>query len=516
MTYNILLATRMPYSGKAKSRKRVCVLLCLAALALPIQGLAQSFYGLDAGYGELENPASLVDDDYFTVGVHYRSSRYAFDELMNNGTGQLKVPLYNENRRFGGLGFQLQSQRQGEHSAMRRQGIGLGYAHQVALGKQLNMSLGLQAGYFQQKLEGSVWTTGSQWDPLYGYNSALPSGELAAEYNATDWELTSGVMFYTSGKFGQPDYYLSVAAHRLNKPSYSSWKPENALPVLWESAASARLAKGTHWQFALFGRHKYTPDWKYYAAGARVHADLQSLKGAYWQQAQMAFTVRYSSFHRGLFGVHLQQPNYRVGIAYETAPLQVTETPMKGTFELSVVFCSLRTRHARKQVAKPATPAVPVGNWQQKRVFSFDQQETFEREVEALVADKDARREPSGKTSKGEAVAVRLARNFQYAFNDAGLNDQAREFLEDLARLLRKDPAVHLEIVGHTDNVGSADANGRVAQDRARAVQQFLQQQGIAAERLRIVSKGATEPLVPNSSDENRARNRRVEFIMYY
>lgn len=67
-------------------------------------------------------------------------------------------------------------------------------------------------------------------------------------------------------------------------------------------------------------------------------------------------------------------------------------------------------------------------------------------------------------------------------------------------------------IAGHTDSIGSPDYNNRLGLRRAEAVKELLIKYGVASERLRVESFGATRPVTSNDTEEGRARNRRVEF----
>jgi len=77
--------------------------------------------------------------------------------------------------------------------------------------------------------------------------------------------------------------------------------------------------------------------------------------------------------------------------------------------------------------------------------------------------------------------------------------------------VMKEDPKLVLEIGGHTDDVGKADYNMKLSGERAAAVVQWLVAHGVAASRLSSHGYGDTQPLVKNTSDENRAKNRRVE-----
>jgi len=98
-----------------------------------------------------------------------------------------------------------------------------------------------------------------------------------------------------------------------------------------------------------------------------------------------------------------------------------------------------------------------------------------------------------------------------FDFNKAVLRDDSAPVLEQLHALFAGDPAFAAEIGGHTDNVGGADYNLKLSNARAGAVKAWLVDHGVAASRLAARGYGDTKPLVPNTNDENRAKNRRVE-----
>ncbi len=69
-----------------------------------------------------------------------------------------------------------------------------------------------------------------------------------------------------------------------------------------------------------------------------------------------------------------------------------------------------------------------------------------------------------------------------------------------------------LQVRGHTDNVGNAAYNRELSERRANAVRDYLQQQGVAAQRLHITGFGEDKPIASNATETGRAQNRRVEF----
>lgn len=73
--------------------------------------------------------------------------------------------------------------------------------------------------------------------------------------------------------------------------------------------------------------------------------------------------------------------------------------------------------------------------------------------------------------------------------------------------------SLNLSIEGHTDDVGSVEANNKLSLERARTIRNELLTMGISSKRLNVVGHGQMRPMVMNNSVENRAKNRRVEIV---
>jgi outer membrane protein OmpA-like peptidoglycan-associated protein len=109
---------------------------------------------------------------------------------------------------------------------------------------------------------------------------------------------------------------------------------------------------------------------------------------------------------------------------------------------------------------------------------------------------------------------IRITQQIQFEFNKAIIKPGISfKILDEVAGVLVDNPKITLEVQGHTDNVGADAYNMRLSQARADAVRAYLVARGIAAARLAARGYGFHQPLVPNSTDANRALNRRVQFI---
>ena len=101
-----------------------------------------------------------------------------------------------------------------------------------------------------------------------------------------------------------------------------------------------------------------------------------------------------------------------------------------------------------------------------------------------------------------------------FATNMSDVNSNSKLALDKLVKVFAAYPETNILIEGHTDDVGEAAYNQTLSEKRAVAVGNYLKAAGVAPSRLTIKWYGETQPKVENSSDANRAENRRVEFAI--
>lgn len=106
------------------------------------------------------------------------------------------------------------------------------------------------------------------------------------------------------------------------------------------------------------------------------------------------------------------------------------------------------------------------------------------------------------------------ADSLNFAFDSAELTADARRALDAAAVVIRDNPGVQLDLIGHTDSKGSEIYNLGLSERRARAAVAYLVSQGVAADQLRAIGRGEAEPVASNNTDSGRARNRRVELVV--
>lgn len=113
--------------------------------------------------------------------------------------------------------------------------------------------------------------------------------------------------------------------------------------------------------------------------------------------------------------------------------------------------------------------------------------------------------------NKGDTLTIR---NIQFEYNSAKLTDDSKDGIAKIAELMAAHPYWHVELAGHTDDIGSDAYNQKLSTDRAEAVRKALIALGIDPKRMQAIGHGSTLPVAPNDTEENKAKNRRTELII--
>ncbi len=112
------------------------------------------------------------------------------------------------------------------------------------------------------------------------------------------------------------------------------------------------------------------------------------------------------------------------------------------------------------------------------------------------------------------APAIDLASlRLQFAFDDYSLSSKSKENLEKLAEWMKKAGNAKVQVEGHTCDIGTNEYNLALGERRANSAKTYLEGLGISSARISTISYGEERPMVPNSDEGNRSKNRRDEFV---
>jgi len=126
--------------------------------------------------------------------------------------------------------------------------------------------------------------------------------------------------------------------------------------------------------------------------------------------------------------------------------------------------------------------------------------------------------EPLGCPTKPALVVVtdcevKITQQIHFEFNKDKIRPESFPVLDAVVDALQKNPPIKIEVQGHTDNKGTAKYNKDLSNRRANSVMKYLVSHGVEMGRLTHYGYGFERPLVDNSTDGNRALNRRVQFV---
>jgi len=157
-----------------------------------------------------------------------------------------------------------------------------------------------------------------------------------------------------------------------------------------------------------------------------------------------------------------------------------------GVFALSLQACK-----TKKIVAKP-NPPVAV-------------EKPVEKPVETAPVEEKTEAAPAPEKPNFNFT------NVQFEFNSGVLKTASFQILDDVAKEMKKDPSAKFALNGHSSAEGTVEHNMSLSVDRANSVKSYLVNAGINGANLSIKGFGATEPLKPNTTEEGKELNRRVE-----
>lgn len=122
---------------------------------------------------------------------------------------------------------------------------------------------------------------------------------------------------------------------------------------------------------------------------------------------------------------------------------------------------------------------------------------------------------PDAKVERvGEGIVVEFSSKVLFGFDKSTLSGEAKASLDKLVKILKEYPDTNIELQGHTDSKGTEAYNQELSIKRASAVANYLATKAITSGRVTLKGFGESSPKYENDTEEGRALNRRVEFLI--
>ena len=238
--------------------------------------------------------------------------------------------------------------------------------------------------------------------------------------------------------------------------------------------------------FGIYGAYRFA-DQKDNASGKVFNFETAEYKGI--TQSDLASKVASANFG-GAVGLRI-----RIG-GKEKEP-EIEEEPVKPTEPEQLV-----AETEPEQPTEDEQPSEPEQPLVSEKPTDTEQ---------PSIADVQPTVEPSRpQESRLEKLLANLP-PIQMPFNSCTVVPSMRSILDDVASAWNDDKSQKILLTGHTCNIGTVEVNMRLGAKRAESVKKELVNRGVSPSQISTESRGDTEPIAPNTTDENRQKNRRVE-----
>lgn len=202
------------------------------------------------------------------------------------------------------------------------------------------------------------------------------------------------------------------------------------------------------------------------------------------------------------------QISHPVALLQGTVRDAQTQTPLQATLKLFVLGQSQSTYQLQSHPKTGTyTLALPEG----KQYLLYAEAPGYLLQSKSLASEQKASQILDIYLDPLQAGSSYTLENIYFALDSYALDSLSITELRELVSFLQENPALGIEIAGHTDDQGSSAYNYQLSLRRAQAVYTFLVQAGISAQRLRYLGYGETQPRFSNTNETQRARNRRIE-----
>jgi OmpA-OmpF porin, OOP family len=170
---------------------------------------------------------------------------------------------------------------------------------------------------------------------------------------------------------------------------------------------------------------------------------------------------------------------------------------------------------AKLSEAVNGTPIVSAASFTFDLVFETGDRIPVVQQAQQQAAAQKAQEESKPITSQEcetRFSVISTTGAIYFKTGSAELDSASNALLDSVADISNRCPSVKIEVSGHTDTTGSASANQMLSEARAKAVVTYLVAHGVAQARITATGFGGTKPVASNTTEDGRAKNRRIEF----
>lgn len=475
------------------------------------------------------SPTAPAASDFARLSFIYRNQHAGGDVTLNSNMLSASYPLVNKRtgKRWSGIGVTFMDDRSGGIYAINEGS--LSYAVNAFVAENQSLTLGVKGLYQQRKIDYSGLFTESQFIPDRGFDGGVSNGENFGTLRNSFFTFSAGLSWQQEDKEGIRTGYWSISIFDLNKPQDSFIETgKDQLNSTMVASGGFRAYKNSN--MSVFPEFLYTrgSSTNVFNVGLVTRCDVKGNRNQkpFWVDVITKYAVKRSA----ILGLQFHNENFALGFSYD-ALVNRKSVANFSAFEVGLELRKLvikkpknnkktaTAKQPKKQTVKPPVKKTPVQTKadtvkrQEKRIIppKSTLTETLQSKHDSLSATGQA-----GSITHQPFILEKVILHFNFEFNSTDLDEPSMKYLDDLATALNEDEHLRLKLAGHTDNVGNAKFNQRLSLHRANAIKEYLVSKGIDAGRIDTEGKGMSEPLNDNKTDEDRAKNRRVELTILY
>ncbi len=438
----------------------------------------------------LVNPALVGSYQNTHVILGYRSQWKSIDGKYSTPIFTGIVPISNKSGiRKGGIGITAYNDKAGQTIYTQNTGITLSMAYNAPLGKTLQLSFGVNAGFNQRKLSSENALTESQYNGISGLNTGVSNGEEAGSNSKNYFDVGSGLLLYADNETQRRKYYLGMSGYHLTRPNVGLSATEDKLPLKFIGIAGLMVMSKTKFSITPELLYSRIASNQRILAGAQFKYYFTNSKNKFTNDATIAFIPRYSLNDALIFAFEFNKKFITLGFSYDYTLSGLNSfNKGRGATEL---FLALSIPSKKKKQPNEVAEEYSVGQAREFIVQKTDEPDNTKNYV------------------------LHLQEVISFSFNDTTLSKESKATINDVASLIKGNKYLKVRVIGHSDNLGSQKRNQQISEERAQRVVDYLVLSGIPRSRIKLVGRGADEPIQLNDTEEGRARNRRVEFELY-
>jgi outer membrane protein OmpA-like peptidoglycan-associated protein len=226
----------------------------------------------------------------------------------------------------------------------------------------------------------------------------------------------------------------------------------------------------------------------------------------YSEQLDITSLATSSDFKRDIFMTKKEvekKPEPKIEPKVE-APKPVEKKVTENKVEVKVTDNAKPIEKKIEPVTPPVVKKAPEKKEPEKRIYEDNA---------TVITDDDFKVKVEVFENLGIGKRFRLS-NVYFEQGSSQIRPQSYPQLDKLVNTMKLNPKMKIEIMGHTDNNGDPRLNLNLSYFRATVVSNYIFNKGVPAERIKVTGKGQEEPIAPNDTEDNKAKNRRVEFVI--